>query len=392
MKINPEFIYIAFDVFPSQKGASTHINHCLKALQTTFKSGLLICLGHDDMPTFQYDSERNLYIYRWKEKIVNILERTEKFQLTISQLLNSELCSQVKLIHFRDIWGGIPALKNNLHCKTVFEVNSFSHIELPNRYPNISKSVLQKIEKIERYCISNSDIIITPSNVTKRFIQDYFNVNSHKVSVIPNGVTIYKTKDSKKNRTSTSPYILYFGALQKWQGIKTLFKGLKELNDFDIKLLICSSVPEKRTLIYRELSKSIGVNSKIDWLYELDKNTLAEKIINAQLTIAPLSACNRNIIQGCNPLKILESMAYGTPVLASNIPVVTEIIKNKDLGFLVPPDRPEVLGRQIRFLLEQPEVLKLTGTNGKKEMEKNYLWKDQENKMTTIYKTLLEYA
>ncbi len=387
----PEYAYIAFDVFPSKKGAATHINHCLKALQNTFKTGLLICIGNDDMPVFQFDKERNLYVYRWKEKVLNFLERTQKFQANVSAFLQMPLCDTIKLIHFRDIWGGIPALNSNLNCKTVFEVNALSHIELPNRYPNISASVLQKTEKLEQYCIAKCDVIITPSQVTKQLIKTHFKAICSKINVIPNGVTYYPTTglDSKKN--TSQPYILYFGALQKWQGIKTLLKALKELDDLNTRLVICASVPKKRTETYQDFAVNIGVAHKIDWFYELEKQDLALKIKNAMLSVAPLTLCDRNIVQGCNPLKVLESMAYATPVIASNIPVVCELITDTKTGYLITPDRPELLGRKIRALLETPNQLKKIGLNGKKEIEKKYLWTYQEAKMTTIYKTLLPY-
>ncbi|MDY8136036.1 glycosyltransferase family 4 protein [Aquimarina sp. 2201CG5-10] len=389
MFTKPEYAYIAFDVFPSQKGAATHINHCLRALQGTFKTGILICLGNDDMPTFQFDKERNLYVYRWKEKVINFLERTQRFEKSVLDILQIPLCETIKLIHFRDIWGGIPALKTDLNCKTVFEVNAFSHIELPSRYPNISESVIQKIKNLEHYCITKCDTIITPSNVTKKFIKEHFKIESLKINVIPNGVKYYDLNTLEIKNNPSNPYILYFGALQKWQGIKILFKALKEIDDLDIRLLICASVPEKRTLIYHDLAENFGVNHKIDWLYELDKRTLATKIKNALFTVAPLSSCNRNIIQGCSPLKILESMAYATPVVASDIPVVSELINDNETGYLVPPDRPELLGRKIRILLESPKQLKKVGLNGKKEIEKKYLWDYQEDKMKNTYKALL---
>ncbi len=392
MKQPPQFVYIAFDVFPSKKGAATHINHCLKALQETFDTGLLICLGNDDMPKFQFDKERNIYVYRWKEKIINFLERTAKFQKAVSKLLESSLCDDVQLIHFRDIWGGLPAIQSSKNIKTVFEVNAFNHIELPNRYPNISTSAINKIKNLELFCIKNADTVITPSKVTKQFITQFASIDSNKISVVSNGVTIYKSKDILENNLKPLSYILYFGALQKWQGIKTLLKSLKELEHSNITLVICSSVPEKRTVIYQELAASIGVSDKIDWLFELDKESLSKVITNAILTVAPLAACNRNIVQGCNPLKILESLAYGTPVVASNLPVVTEIITDNITGFLVPPDRPELLGRKIKTLLEEPEKLQRVGQNGKNTIEKNYLWKYQETKMMNTYKTLLEYA
>ena len=389
MNQKPKYIYIAFDVFPSQKGAATHINHCLKALQTTFKTGLLICLGNDDMPTFQFDADRQLYVYRWKEKVVNFLERTEKFQKAVTKMLQLPLCEHVKLVHFRDIWGGYPVLHKNGNYKTIFEVNAFQHIELPNRYPNISASVLDKIHKLERYCISNCDEIITPSQVTQLFIKQYINETNKTIHVIPNGVTIYDLAPWTEKAVSPSPFLLYFGAMQKWQGIKTLFKAFKELLDLDVRLRICTSIPEKRTEIYKALAVNTGIADRIDWFYEQDKPTLASHIQAARFTLAPLSACDRNIIQGCNPLKIIESMAYGTPVIASNIPVVRELISDNDSGILVPPDRPELLGRKMRKLLEYPEDLTRIGKNSKDKIEKNYLWLYQEKKMKAVYKNLL---
>lgn len=383
----PEYIYIAFDLFPSQKGAATHINHCLKALQNTYKVGLLVCLGNDDMPLFQFDKNRQLYVYRWKEKVVNFLHRTNQFQKAVATLLQSPLCSEVKLIHFRDVWGGLPALNmaNPRNIPTVFEVNAFTSIELPNRYPNISASVLDKIRKIEVFCIHNAKAIITPSQVTKQYILKTFNSRENKVVVIPNGVTIYEVKPSP---TANKAYILYFGAIQKWQGIKTLFKAFKELQDLNIRLIICASVPEKRTSLYKDLAVSLGISDKIDWFYELNKEELGTKISNALFTVAPLALCDRNLIQGCNPLKIIESLAYATPVLASNIPVVNEIITDNETGFLVPADRPENLGRKMRALTIDLQLLKKVGKNGEKHIKDHYLWDDQEVKMKNLYLNL----
>lgn len=391
MNPKPEYIYVAFDVFPSQKGAATHIDHCLKALQRTFKTGLLICLGNDPMPTFQYDEARHLYVYRWKEKVVNFLERTQKFQNAVSNLLRLPLCETVNLVHFRDIWGGLPVLQHIASYKTVFEVNAFSHIELPNRYPTISRSVLNTIQAMEQFCLDQCDAIMTPSEITQNHLSHQFKTNREKILVIPNGVTIYEALPLEKNDISSSPFILYFGALQKWQGIKTLFKAFKELTDLDVRLRICTSVPKKRTTIQKELATSIGIAHRIDWYYELDKSHLAAHIQQATLTVAPLSACDRNIVQGCNPLKILESMAYGIPVVASDIPVVRALI-DKDTGFLVAPDRPETLGRTIRALLESPDKISEVGQNAKQKIKNKYLWEDQEAKMISLYQNLLSYV
>ena len=166
----PAYIYIAFDLFPSQKGAATHINHCLKALQNTFDVGVLICLGNDDMPAVQFDKERNIFVYRFKEKVLNFLERTTKFKAFVAKIIALPVFEQIQLVHFRDIWGGIPVLTSGKSFKTVFEVNSFASIELPSRYPQITQNTLHKIAELEQQCITKSSAIITPSLITKNYI------------------------------------------------------------------------------------------------------------------------------------------------------------------------------------------------------------------------------
>ncbi|NER16543.1 glycosyltransferase family 4 protein [Spongiivirga citrea] len=382
----PKYLYIAFDLFPSRKGAATHIYHCLKALKAQYGTGILFCLGNDDMPKFQFDEESDLYIVRFKDKIVNFLERTVAFQQQLQTLLNNSLCSQLALIHFRDIWGGQVALKTSSSIKKVFEVNSFQSIELPTRYAGISINAITQIKAIEKENLNGADAIITPSLVTKKHIENEYNIQRNKVTVIQNGVTIIngKTKPSEIQK----PYFLYFGALQKWQGIKILFKALKEIYDLDIKLVICSSISEKRAVFHQKLAEDIGVSSKILWYFELDKLALSGIIKNALFTVAPLSQCDRNLIQGCNPLKIIESMGYGIPVIASDIPVATCLINDNVDGFLVQPDRPELLGRKIRQVLADSKRIKKYGTAAKKKMNTQYHWKQQELKMTTVYKQL----
>ena len=60
-------------------------------------------------------------------------------------------------------------------------------------------------------------------------------------------------------------------------------------------------------------------------------------------------------MQGCAPLKILESMASGMPVVASDLPAVRELLADGEHGRLVAPDRPGELARAIRVLLDFPE-------------------------------------
>jgi glycosyltransferase involved in cell wall biosynthesis len=90
--------------------------------------------------------------------------------------------------------------------------------------------------------------------------------------------------------------------------------------------------------------------------------------------VAPLRECVRNLSQGCAPLKILESMADGVAVVASDLPAVRELITDGHDGRLVPADRPADLARALRILLEYPELRERLGTNARTTVENRLTW------------------
>jgi len=72
----------------------------------------------------------------------------------------------------------------------------------------------------------------------------------------------------------------------------------------------------------------------------------------AYLSTAPLARGARNELQGCCPLKIVESMACGTPVVASDLPAVRELIDSGSDGMLVSPGSPRSLAAALESLLD----------------------------------------
>jgi glycosyltransferase involved in cell wall biosynthesis len=62
--------------------------------------------------------------------------------------------------------------------------------------------------------------------------------------------------------------------------------------------------------------------------------------------VAPLTLNDRNVTQGCCPLKVLEYMAAGRPLVASNLPVVRELVRERLDGLLFAPDDPLDLARR----------------------------------------------
>lgn len=377
-------LYAAFDLFPSAKGAATHIYQFASTLFDHFEGGQLFVLGNDKLPIYQRE-DGNIEVHRFKRPIPNYLIRAQAFAAELKRHLTQ--LPDLELVHFRDIWGAVAALQPERRYKTLFEVNGLPSIELPYRYPDLSAETLRKIHLIEQYALEKADQILVPSEVIRQNLVARA-IPAKKIALIRNGAELDVTPPETLPAVPEH-YILYLGALQSWQGITDLFKAFAGLADkSELQLVICSSNRPKQAKAYRKLAEKMGIAERMHWEFQLPKGELAHWVKRAQLTVAPLTECSRNLEQGCSPLKVLESMAQGTTVVASDLPVTRELVTDNANGKLVRPGRPALLSRAIRFLLDYPEENMRLGKAGREHILERFQWEFQRNKLANLYADL----
>jgi glycosyltransferase involved in cell wall biosynthesis len=382
LQLQHQSLYAAFDRFPSAKGAAVHINRMAQTLFAHLNGGLLFVLGDDMLPAYQ--KEGQVEIFRFSQPVTNFLERTLAYSRTLRSLIEEQRES-LRLCHFRDPWSGIPILEKKSYL-TIYEINGLPSIELPFSYPHLAPETLGKIRAAEEFCWTEADAIITPSQTMKNNLVT-LGANTDKITVISNGADI----QAKPEPSADAPkrYIMYFGALQRWQGVDVLMKAFARLADYDdLHLLICSSTHPRFAKAYHKLAERLEITERVVWHFGLSEEKLAPLRAHALLSIAPLTECSRNLEQGCCPLKILESMASGVAVVASDIPSVREIISDGVDGKLVRPERPAELARAIRLLLEYPETLRAMGVHAKERIAKDLTWENSTQKLAELYRSL----
>ena len=362
-------LYAAFDRFPSRKGAAIHIDRFARCLFDAFDGGVLAVLGGAGLSAHQVEGECE--IVRFPFAIDNFLERALVFGRWLARHVDS-LEDSLELAHFRDPWSGAPIALRAHRYAVVYEVNALPSIELPSLFPLLGPRTLDKIRATELACCDAADLIVTPSHTTARFLES-LGVAKTKIEVIPNGAEIAAGAPRPDDAPET--YLLYFGAAQPWQGIDTLLRAFARLADFpSLRLVICASNESKAWRTYARLAAKLGVADRIVWRYALDETELAKWRQHAAVSVAPLTDSPRNVVQGCAPLKIVESMASGAAVVASDVPPVRELIRDRENGWLVHPERPAELARALRILLEHPQLARQLGANARRTIEEQYTW------------------
>jgi len=376
-----EALYASFDRFPSRKGSAVHIDRFARALFAHAGGGLLYVLGGDGLPPYQREDE--VEIVRFSRPTDNYLERALAFSARLEALLDQDGGS-LRLAHFRDPWSGMAVVQREL--ATVYEVNGLPSVELPYLHPGIPRGTLERIAEVEQRCLDAADAVVAPSPVIAAALERR-GVATDRIHVISNGADF--APPTPRPAGAPARYLLYFGALQPWQGLDTALRALARLTDLeDLELVVCASVHRRKAKPYRKLAARLGVEHRVRWHFALPEDQLAPWREHAVASLAPLRDCSRNVAQGCAPLKVLESMASGVPVLASDLPVVRDLVDDGEQGLLVAPDRPGELARAVRTLLDFPDRATAMGKAGRARVAERFSWEASVAALADLYASL----
>ena len=345
-------LYVAFDVFPRPKGSSSHIASMIAALAGDFGPVCVLCLG--DATLAPFEEVGSVSIYRMAAVSRDVLARATAFAQFV-EFHARRLADSLELIVFRDPWGGIPAMRGANGVPTVFEVNALPSWEMAYSRPGFAESpTLQaKLGDMERACLRGAAAVLCVSAVTRRALVS-IGVAEERVYVIPNAAS--ETYFRGIEEPCAIPSILdgewcgYVGGLQAWQGVEFLIDAFAMTGVG--KLVIVHS---GHAAAARELERRVArhrLEGRVLVHGPLAPAALASVFARVRFTVAPLAETARNTWQGCCPVKIVESMAAGTPVLASDLAVSRELITHGENGWLAAAGdkRAWALGLERLFL------------------------------------------
>ncbi|GAB3623663.1 hypothetical protein GCM10027418_17470 [Mariniluteicoccus endophyticus] len=379
----PVTAYAAFDRFPAAKGSAVHIARAAGALFEHAGPGLLCVLGGESMPLVQH--EPGVTITRFRSDTPNLFDRADAYAVFVDEALQRHR-DTIRLVQVRDPWSAAPALADpDRPWKVVYEANGFPSIELPTTFPHVPAETLAKIAAVEDACLVAADAVVTPS-ATIAACCIAKGADPAKVTVVPNGADPVTTPP---DRPADAParYLVYVGALQGWQGFGTLLRAYAGLADLDVDLVVCSSWSARRAKGWKKVAERLGIADRVHWRHELPHEEVAAHLAHAELSLAPLAEVDRNVRQGCCPLKVVESMAAGVPVVASDLPCVRELV-DESCARLVPPDRPAELSRAVRVLLGDRERRAELATAARVRATERFTWNAADERLREVWGSL----
>lgn len=385
----PRVLYTAFDIVPSPKGASTHILHNIRGLVNSQFDVHLLTPNDGLLPP--NDTLEGARVTRISQDLSqNFLARATHFGKSVFNHLI--LHPDYDVVHHRNIWDGLSIAQNKKRFgyKTLFEVNGLPSIELKYHYPGLDSDLLTKIKEQEIATLHLSDAIICPSNVTRDYIAS-LGLSRQLVTVIPNGVSPSDFSASPlPAREGRIPTLLYIGTLADWQGLDVMIKSLpKILEQQPVQLRIVGrGRSRQRKLLSKQIRKQ-GVEGSVIVQPAVPHHEIPVLIAESDICIAPLALNDRNVTQGACPIKVLEYMAAGRPLLASNMPIVRELVREDVDALLFSPNDPDDLARQVLTLLNDIELSKRIAESASERALTKFTWHESQKKLVKVYQKLL---
>ena len=385
----PKILYTAFDIVPSPKGASTHILHNLRGLVNGNFDVHLITPNDGLLPP--EDTIDGARVTRISQDLAqNFLARAVHFGKAIASHL--ALCPDYDVVHFRNVWDGFHIAQSRMKhgYKTLFEVNGLPSIELKYHYPGLDSELLSKIKEQEIATLHLSDAIICPSRVTRDYIAS-LGLNRKLVTVIPNGVSPSDFPATPLPvRGDRVPVLLYIGTLADWQGLEIVIKSLpKILEQQPVRLQIVGRGRSRQRKMLAKQIRKLGIEEHVIVQPAVPHHEIPALIASADICVAPLGLNDRNVTQGACPIKLLEYMAAGRPMLASNMPIVRELIREDVDALLFSPNDPDDLARQTLVLLNDPELSRRLAEFASERARTKFTWHESQKKLLKVYEKLL---
>jgi glycosyltransferase involved in cell wall biosynthesis len=378
-------LYSAFDVVPSPKGASTHVAYFVRGLVDGGHDVTLVtprAPGLDDAQPFE--GARLLRVGTPGRG--NFLRRALEFGEEVAALARRE--GPFEVAHFRSVWSGLPLLAQRpTGQRLVFEANSLASVELPFHYPALAGTpTLRKIRRLELQVLRASDAVVCVSKVSRSFLAG---LGASRLTVIPNGVDTAAFA-VRPLPGAAVPTALYVGTLADWQGLSTLIEALpRVLARRPLRLHIVGRGRSRQRKDVAKRVRKLGLEASVLVEPGVPHAEVPALIASAHIGLAPLDYNERNVVQGCCPLKVLEYMAVGRPVVASNLPVVRELVRDEREALLVPPGAPDAVAAALLRLLEEPKLARRLGEGGARRVRERFTWKRAQGRLRELYDDLL---
>jgi len=260
---------------------------------------------------------------------------------------------------------------------------------------------------IERTAYQNADGVVAVSRSMKRDVHELYAVPHDRIRVIHNGIDLQQYRPTLNLNTLREyeidpdvPYVLFVGRITRQKGIIHLVNAIRFFHS-GAQVVLCAGAPDTPE-IAKEMDAAVDrarVQSghRIVWIREmLPKEKVITLYTHAAIFVCPSVYEPFGIIN-------LEAMACETPVVASAVGGIPEVVEHGETGLLVVPEtisateveprHPEQFSRDlagaVNVLLDDPELRAAMARKARARVEREFSWTSIARQTASFYEEVV---
>lgn len=259
---------------------------------------------------------------------------------------------------------------------------------------------------LERTAYQNADGVVAVSEAMKRDVRQLYGVSPDRIRVIHNGIDLqqYRSRPDPAALGALGidpgvPYVLFVGRITRQKGIIHLVRAIRHFRP-GVQVVLCAGAPDTPELAH-EMTEAVGraradSSNPIIWILEmLSKETIITLYTHAAIFVCPSVYEPFGIIN-------LEAMACETPVVASAVGGIPEVVDHGETGLLVAPEaisatdveprHPEQFSRDlavaVNTLLDDPALRASMARRARERVERDFGWSSIARQTLAFYDEL----
>ncbi|MFC1893700.1 glycosyltransferase family 4 protein [Chloroflexota bacterium] len=227
--------------------------------------------------------------------------------------------------------------------------------------------------KIEESVMHRSDVIIAIDKDIESYL---YGRGFHDICVIPNAID-----NDKYTNKGDDNFILYTGRFSKRKAIGFLIEAFSHVSrKNDTTLVLVGTGPEEAKL--RKLVASKGITHKVNFLPMLEREQYNEYLSKCSIFVLPSLYETFGVV-------VVEAMACGKPVIASNIMGPRNIITHGHDGFLFEQGNVDELKQYLELCLSNTRLRKEIGANARQTVEQKFTFNRIAEEYLKLYEQIL---
>lgn len=342
------------------------------------------------IPQWQYDNVHYVFT-KWPNKIFNasqqLFKKPELDRLIIQQ------CNNVTIQQLDYFFSpNLNFTSLSPHTKHILTIHDLSFEFFPDCF-SWKQRAWHRLINPKKQC-ERADIILTPSENTRRDVIEKYSITEEKVKVVYPGLggpfkeqgtrliggqAVINNEIEKKYNLPEN-FILFLGTIEPRKNIESIIEAFKSSElpaspaggrTPNYELVIAGSRGWKCNEIFRLIEETPGVRY-IGYVAEEDKPALYQL---AQLLVYP------SLYEGFG-FPVLEAMASGIPVITSNRSSLVEVAGGA--GFLVNPSNIDEITEGMRLLTSHETLRATLIARGRKQAEK-FSWERSAQELVRLF-------